>query len=147
MSRIISIGTAVPQHLTPQDTILEFMHAAYYNEVASRKLNVLFNNSGIEKRYSVLPDFDKDRHEHLFFNGVPSKADVKDKMNVFKKEAIPLAIQAIDNAFEKIDTSCLNFNITHLITVSCTGLYSPGLDAVLVKELELPPTIFHMAVN
>src|SRR6185295_9713832 len=92
-------------------------------------------------------DFDKDRHEHLFFNGVPSKADVKDKMNVFKKEAIPLAIQAIDKAFEKIDTSCLNFNITHLITVSCTGLYSPGLDAVLVKELELPPTIFHMAVN
>jgi predicted naringenin-chalcone synthase len=147
MSRLISIGTAVPQHLTSQDTILEFMHAAYYSEAASRKLNVLFSNSGIDKRYSVLPDFDKGRHKHIFFNGVPCTADIEDKMDVFKKEAAPLALQAIHNAFNKINTSAEDFHITHLITVSCTGLYCPGLDTVLIKELQLPPTIFHTSVN
>ena len=59
MGKIISIGTAVPKHRTAQPAILEFMQAAYGNDVASRKLNVLFNNSGISSRYSVLPDFDK----------------------------------------------------------------------------------------
>lgn len=147
MSRLISIGTAVPQHRTTQDNILNFMHAAYHNDVASRKLNVLFTNSGIEKRYSALPDFDKSRNQHIFFNGVPSKATIDTKMEVFKEEAIPLALDAIHNAFEKINTTIDDFKITHLITVSCTGLYSPGLDAVLMKELNLPAHTFHTSVN
>ena len=147
MSRLISIGTAVPQHSTTQDNILDFMHAAYHNDVASRKLNMLFTNSGIEKRYSALPDFDKNRKKHVFFNGVPSKASVQDKMNVFKQEAVSLAMNAISNAFEKINSNIKEFKITHLITVSCTGLYSPGLDAVLMHELNLPADIFHTSVN
>ena len=147
MSKLISIGTAVPNHLTYQDTILEFMHEAYQNDIASRKLNTLFTHSGIEKRYSALPDFDKARNQHVFFNGSPSKAVIKDKMDVYKQEAVPLALCAVQNAFEKIDTSVKDFGITHLITVSCTGIYAPGLDAVLVKELGLPSSIFHTAVN
>ena len=147
MSRLISIGTAVPQHRTTQDNILDFMHAAYHDEVVSRKLNVLFTNSGIEKRYSALPDFDKNRNQYVFFNGVPSKATIDNKMDVFKEEAISLALSAIHNAFEKINTTPDTFKITHLITVSCTGLYSPGLDAVLMKELNLSPDIFHTSVN
>jgi predicted naringenin-chalcone synthase len=147
MSRLIAIGTAVPQHSTKQEIILDFMHAAYHDETASRKLNILFNNSGIEKRYSTLPDFDGRRNKHVFFNGVPSKATVKDKMTVFKEAAVALALEAIRNAFEKIGTSAHDFKISHLITVSCTGLYSPGLDAVLMKELQLPSDIFHTSVN
>lgn len=147
MSKLISIGTAVPQHLTVQDAILEFMHSAYYSEVASRKLNVLFSNSGIDKRYSVLPDFDKRRHQHIFFNGVPCKADVEDKMRVFKTEAINLSMAAIQRAFENISITSSEFGITHLITVTCTGMYSPGLDTLLLKELGLPTDTFHTAVN
>ncbi len=147
MSRLISIGTAVPQHQTKQEVILDFMHAAYYDEVASRKLNILFNNSGIDQRYSVLPDFDKRRKQHLFFNGVPSTADVEDKMDVFKLLAVPLAMEAVSDAFQKIGRTTGDFKITHLITVSCTGLYSPGLDAILMEELNLPSDIFHTAVN
>lgn len=147
MSRLISIGTAVPQHSTKQDTILEFMHAAYQDETASRKLNVLFNNSGIEKRYSALPDFDKERKQHVFFNGVPSKATIENKMEVFREEAVPLALKAIDQAFEQLHVSIHTFKITHLITVSCTGIYSPGIDAALIKALKLPIDIFHTSVN
>jgi predicted naringenin-chalcone synthase len=147
MSRLISIGTAVPRHSTKQDTILEFMHAAYQNETASRKLNILFNNSGIENRYSALPDFDKERQQHVFFNGVPSNATIEQKMDVFKEEAIPLALKAIDHAFEQINSSIPAFKITHLITVSCTGIYSPGIDAALIKALKLPIDIFHTSVN
>lgn len=147
MSKIISIGTAVPQHRTAQPAILEFMQAAYGNDVASRKLNILFNNSGISSRYSVLPDFDKSKQQHIFFNGTPSNANVADRLNVFKEKAIPLAIEAIEDSFLKINTTIEEFGITHLITVSCTGLYAPGLDAELVDKLKLPNDIFHTSVN
>ena len=147
MSRIISIGTAVPQHRTEQATILEFMHSAYDDAIASRKLNVLFNNSGISRRYSALPDFDKTRNEHIFFNGTPSTANVVDRIDIFKQRAIPLALNAVTNAFEKTNHSFSEKEITHLITVSCTGLFAPGLDAVLMNELNLPKDIFHTSVN
>ena len=147
MSKIISIGTAVPKHRTEQPAILEFMHAAYGNDTSSRKLNVLFHNSGISTRYSAIPDFDKNRHQHIFFNGTPSKANVVDRLDVFKEQAIPLAIDAINNSFEKINTGIDAFGITHLITVTCTGLSAPGIDALLIEQLNLPKDIFHTSVN
>ena len=147
MSKIISIGTAVPKHRTAQPAILEFMQAAYGNNVASRKLNVLFNNSGISSRYSVIPDFDKSKQQHIFFNGKPSTATVKDRLDIFKEQSIPLAIEAINEAFKKINSNINEFSVTHLITVSCTGLYAPGLDAELMEKLNLPNDIYHTSVN
>ena len=31
--------------------------------------------------------------------------------------------------------------LTHLVTVSCTGFLAPGVDLALIKELGLPPTV------
>ncbi len=147
MSKLISIGTATPAYKTSQPAILEFMHTAYNNETTSRKLNLLFHNSGIESRYSVLPDFDKSKQQHVFFNGTPSKANVENRLTAFKERAIPLATNAIDDAFKKINTTLHEFGITHLVTVTCTGLSAPGLDAELIEHLNLPKDIFHTSVN
>lgn len=147
MSKIISIGTAVPKHRSKQAAILEFMHAAYSNETASRKLNMLFGNSGIEERYSVLPDFDKTRNEHVFFNGTPSKANVENRISVFKDRALPLAIEAIHASFKNIDTTIEAYGVTHLITVTCTGLSAPGIDAEIIEQLKLPNDIYRTSVN
>jgi predicted naringenin-chalcone synthase len=123
------------------------MHAAYGNETASRKLNVLFSHSGINERYSVLPDFDKQRNDHVFFNGVPSKANVVNRLDVFKERAVPLALEAIRTAFEKLDTTVEKHGVTHLITVTCTGLSAPGIDAAIVEALGLPDDIYRTSVN
>ncbi|HEX8515248.1 MAG TPA: type III polyketide synthase [Bacteroidia bacterium] len=147
MSKIIAIGTAVPEHRSKQTAILEFMHAAYSNETASRKLNVLFSHSGIEERYSVLPDFDKARNEPVFFNGVPSSANVVNRLDVFKERAIPLAIEAIHSAFKKINTTVEAYGVTHLVTVTCTGMSAPGIDADIIRQLNLPEDIFRTSVN
>lgn len=147
MTKILSIGTAVPKHRTKQAAILEFMHSAYDNEVASRKLSVLFNNSGIDERYSVIPDFDKSRDEHIFFNGTPSNATVENRIDVFKERAIPLALEAIDTVFKKLNTTIEEFGVTHLITVTCTGLSAPGIDAELMTRLHLRDDIYRTSVN
>ena len=147
MSTIISIGTAVPQYCANQSTILEFMKSAYHDETASRKLNILFHNSGINTRYSVLPDIGNNLSENSFFNIQQRVPDVKQRITVFKENAASLAIAAMKAAFQKLDTSIADFKITHLITVTCTGIYAPGLGATLIEKLNLPDDIFHTAIN
>jgi predicted naringenin-chalcone synthase len=147
MSTIISIGTAVPEHRAEQSAILEFMQAAYLDDTASRKLNILFHNSGIKARYSVLPDFGGHQSGNSFFEVDQSVPDVKQRLNVFKESAPSLAMAAIKVAFQKLETSIADFKITHLITVTCTGIYAPGLGASLIEQLKLPEDIFHSAIN
>jgi predicted naringenin-chalcone synthase len=147
MSTIISIGTAVPQYSADQGNILEFMKSAYSDATASRKLNILFHNSGIKTRYSVVPDFANKQSEPQLFDKNLKVPDVSKRMNVFKENAASLAINAIQNAFQKLDTNIADFKITHLITVTCTGIYSPGIGAALIEQLNLPEDIFHTAIN
>ncbi|MFO7656039.1 MAG: type III polyketide synthase [Bacteroidales bacterium] len=147
MSTIISIGTAVPQYSAKQSTILEFMKTAYNDDTASRKLNILFHNSGIQTRYSVLPDFGNNQTVNSFFNIYQRVPDVTQRSILFKENAASLAITAMKVAFQKLNTSIADFKITHLITVTCTGIYAPGLGAALIEQLDLPDDIFHTAIN
>ena len=147
MSRIISIGTAVPQYGTKQSSILDFMVSAYDDEKVTRKLGLLFNHSGIESRYSTLPDFNNSISNDLFFTGDNGEPTVEDRLNIYKNEAVTLAIAAIKDAFLKIESTVNKFGITHLITVTCTGIYAPGLDAELISHLNLSNEIFHTGIN
>jgi predicted naringenin-chalcone synthase len=147
MSRIISIGTALPEYGTKQSLLLDFMNAAYNNSEASRKLNALFSKSGISMRYSVVPDFSKINSNNTFFkrnNGFPN---IEERLEIFKKNAVPMAIKAIDCSLNKMNKSLKNFQITHLITVSCTGLQAPGIDVEIMSKLNLANDIFHTSVN
>ena len=146
LSRIISIGTAVPEYSTNQDTILQFMHQAYNDPTASRKLNVLFHQSAINCRNSAIPDFSDFDKRKLFplTHEIPM---VTQRIDMFKQKALPLSVKAIENAFKNIQASVAEFGISHLITVTCTGIYNPGLDIELIEELKLPSDTFHTALN
>jgi predicted naringenin-chalcone synthase len=146
MGRIISIGTAVPQYSAKQNGILHFMRSAYGDETASRKLNILFHSSGISSRHSVLPDFGETHPEQELFFG-ETQPGVDKRMKVYQEHAVSLAIEAIQIALQKINGDVEAFGITHLITVSCTGLHAPGIDAAIMEKLGLPNDIFHTSVN
>jgi predicted naringenin-chalcone synthase len=145
-SRIVAIGTAVPDYLTSQDTILHFMHREYQDATASRKLNILFHQSAIESRYSVVPDF-SDTDERSLFPLSHELPHVADRMEVYRKQSLPLAVKAVNAACTTIQSTVEEWGITHLITVTCTGIYAPGLDIELLQELNLPPDTFRTALN
>jgi len=145
-SRIVSIGTAVPEYRSSQHTILDFMHKEYQNASASRKLNILFHQSAIESRHSVVPDF-QDTENRSLFPLTHELPDVTDRMNVYKAHSLPLALKAVENAFTNINSTINEFGITHLITVTCTGIYAPGLDIDILQALDLPKDIFRTALN
>jgi predicted naringenin-chalcone synthase len=60
-------------------------------------------------------------------------------MQVYEAEAPPLAIKASMEALASAGTR--PDQITHLVTVSCTGFAAPGFDIALVNGLGLSPSV------
>lgn len=148
MSKIISIGTAVPPYKHEQENILQFMQKAYaLNEAEKRKLRFLYHHSGIHNRYSVIPDYCRPVSEWKFYphtENLEPFPNLEQRMAWFDKYAAPLSVDAIRKCLhDKME----NESITHLITVSCTGMSAPGLDLQLMELMDLPRHIFRTSVN
>ncbi|MDP4129002.1 MAG: type III polyketide synthase [Bacteroidota bacterium] len=148
MSQIKSIGTAVPRFKHDQNEILNFMSRIYaFNEKDRRKLRYLYGQSGISNRYSVLSDYSKSPQNWTFYpptENLEPFPSLEKRMELFNQFAPALSAEAVLN--------CLQNNlsakeITHLITVTCTGLSAPGLDLYLMDLLDLPKNIFRTSVN
>lgn len=123
------------------------MQTAYKNNTASRKLKLLFHQSGIKKRYSVVPDFNPDCSDKIIFATGKTAPNVEERLLVYKEHAASLAIDAIHKAIKKLNSTPAEIKISHLITVTCTGLYSPGIDTEIMERLQLPNDIFRTSVN
>lgn len=147
MSKLVSVGTAVPVHRHRQEEILDFMIRVYaMNETDKRKLKYLYHKSGIDTRYSVIPDYSLPAAEWQFYSPTENLEPfpkLEQRMKWFGKEAAALSLQAIGKCMERFPGT----EITHLITVSCTGMSAPGLDLELLELLKLPPTTFRTSVN
>ena len=144
---ISSIGTAVPKYNTNQVDIAEFMvDRLSMDDEAARELKILYRASGIKTRYSVLPDFQQNGGMP-FFNDGPDRDEptVASRMTLFKKEALALGISAVKSALDQTNLAPPDF--THLIAVSCTGMYAPGLDIELIEELGFNTNIERTAIN
>jgi len=148
LAKIISIATAVPEYKHTQQHLLEFMEGAYgADEKQKRILSYLYNHSGIETRYSVIPDFTLPVSEWQFF---PKTTDLEPfpnlehRMKWFHKHAMPLSLQS---ATKCIDGIIHKDEITHLITVSCTGMSAPGLELQLMEAMGLSPDTSRTAIN
>jgi predicted naringenin-chalcone synthase len=148
LSKIISIGTAVPSYRHSQEDILHFMQRVYaMNETEKRKLKFLYHQSGIDTRYSVIPDYSRNAGEWVF---CPNEENLEPfpslelRMKWFNKYAGPLSVNAITNC---LGNHAQPKDITHLITVSCTGMSAPGLDLQVMELMELPSNIYRTSVN
>ena len=148
MSFITSIGTATPPHLLGQSAIAEFMtRAMELGEDDARKLRILFRASGIETRYSVLDDYGKTEDFHFYENtpGMEPFPSTKRRLELYRRHALAVSLEAVSSCLAPLDLR--KDSITHLIVVSCTGMYAPGLDIDLVKALGLNSDIERTSIN
>jgi alpha-pyrone synthase len=144
---INSIGKANPRYKIKQDDVLNFMVKAHQlNDEEAHKLKVLYRATGINERYSTIPDYQNNGDFQMYpdndqLEPFPSTGA---RSNWYKKEALGLSIEAINNCVEdKVSLS----DITHLITVSCTGMYAPGLDIDLVNQTTIPADVERTSIN
>ena len=136
------IGTAVPNVRIAQGVLAQFMKDHIpFSVKESHHLDLLYRASGIQFRHSIIDDF-KNGNSSRFFNE-KAETDLQNRMRLYEVEAPKLAINAIKNGLNKYDLS----QLTHLITVSCTGMYAPGIDLDLLRLLDLNPSIERTAIN
>ncbi len=135
MTRIREIKTALPAIKNSQEEIAAYMQSTYQKSFA---VNQVYADTRIESRHSVLADFQSEPTLPLFFNGHEPK--MQERMAKYFQLAPALAMDAI----RQLDGYA---NMTHLITVSCTGLAAPGLETILQEELNLSPDLQKATVN
>ncbi|OSZ77636.1 naringenin-chalcone synthase [Chitinophagaceae bacterium IBVUCB2] len=147
MSKIISIGTAIPAFKHEQSVILDFMQRVYaLDEKDKRKLKYLYRQGGIDTRYSVIPDYSSPAAEWAFYSSTENLEPfpkLEKRMQWYQQHAAQLSLAAINKCIDQSP----EHTITHLITVSCTGMSAPGLDLELLELLNLPTTTFRTSIN
>jgi predicted naringenin-chalcone synthase len=149
LSNILSIGTALPAYRHAQEDIREFMRIVYaLDPVEERKLRYLYQHSGISFRYSVIPDYSRPVKEWKFYPHAESLEpfpSLEMRMAWYQKYAAALSMDAIRNCLQPLGNNAPA--ITHLLTVSCTGMSAPGLDLQVMELMELPRDIHRSSVN
>jgi predicted naringenin-chalcone synthase len=117
------------------------------NEAEKRKLRFLYHHSGIRQRYSVIADYSRAVQEWKFYpqsEGLEPFPSLEQRMAVFHRKAPQLSVDAIRNCLDGVLSPK---EITHLITVSCTGMSAPGLELQVMELMDLDKNIFHTSVN
>jgi predicted naringenin-chalcone synthase len=147
VSYLIKIATAVPEYRYEQGELAAFYANSTNDERAKRKINILASKSGISTRYSVLKDYGETVENFTFFpknTALLPTPSLTQRMAIYRKAALQLSLKSIQKLpnFEAIKSK-----ITHIITVTCTGLFAPGLDIELMHSLALPPTTHRSSVN
>lgn len=156
---ILGLGTSLPPHTMTQEAALEMSHNIICRDERQRRLmRVLFRKAAVQQRHTAVPhpiaykwyDEDSHRQETAAGNGTDSATGgngngfvawgptTRERMQLYADHAAPLAKKAVGRAFEEggVDPR----DVTHLITVSCTGFDAPGVDIELIDGLRLSPT-------
>ncbi|MDX1739961.1 MAG: type III polyketide synthase [Rhodothermales bacterium] len=143
VTTIESIATGHPPFGGSQIEAAEFMsRITSLPEAIRSRIPELYQRSSIDHRYTCISDFLHDSPEHFDFypknweiDPAPTTADRNTK---YRESVVPLAEAVARTAIESAGLA--PERITHVVAVSCTGFFAPGLDIALVKRLGLPAT-------
>ncbi len=136
------IGTAVPTQRLSQAEAVQVAHRINADSPEqARLLSRIYQKTKVLSRGSVLLEndgVDGSIKERLSFYGSESPGTAE-RMRAFEEYAGGLALEAAAKALS--DGAISSAAITHLVTVSCTGFQSPGVDLFLIEKLELAPSV------
>jgi len=147
LSYIKAIETSVPENCHQQSAITSFYENSTNDLGIRRKIRAIASKAEIDTRYSVLADFSRIPDDFTFFaknSSLEPEPNLTQRMACFKNEAFKLAIETIKKIKNIEETKS---SITHVITVTCTGLFTPGLDVEIIKEFDLKPSTQRSSIN
>jgi predicted naringenin-chalcone synthase len=135
------VATAVPDYEC-HETFLNGLPTILPPEKVKR-LQRVASQSQIQKRYSVLNPLIGEADQDAYYRPgrFPSTGD---RMQTYRKEALPLASRAIRDLNLSEDEL---EGVTHLIVTSCTGFYAPGLDIEIIREWNLSPSVRRLLIT
>jgi predicted naringenin-chalcone synthase len=138
MSYILNISTAVPEYRIEREELMDFYRKAFASESPRffQKINFLEKKTNIATRYSCIPDY-QGKESELYTDG-NYEQPLEKRMELYKDKIIPLSCKAVDGIL--LEAGISSREITHLLTVSCTGMFAPGIEFLIAKKYGLEHT-------
>lgn len=134
------IETSLPEFLYRQDAVCEEMkRSVATTELEKRILHRIYSQSGIETRRSVLGGFPGKGAGRDPFEGQGTDAGTGLRNRIYEEKARELFVETAEKLTHDLKDRTLE--ITHLITISCTGFYAPGPDFDIIRHLKLDPSL------
>lgn len=142
MAWLQSVQTTVPETVVTQRAVRDIFAAQPgMDRLAQRIIASAFDASGIERRHTVIDEFDPAHvgDAPVFFDRsrqVLRAPSTRVRNDVYTLTAGSLFVDAARRAVGAaggIDAG----DITHVVTVSCTGFYAPGPDHEIARDLGL----------
>ncbi len=134
--KITSVAKQLPKYSRSTADILPYLEIwlSGQDDRFKRKVLKLFENAGVDKRYSIMDA------EEVFLN-----TSFEEKNAIYVREVITLAESALLKSLEKANIK--PEDIDYIITVSCTGIMIPSLDAYLINRLKMKQDIVRLPVT
>jgi predicted naringenin-chalcone synthase len=147
---ILGLGTAVPSTRVTQEEAAGIARSLCCRTPEQQTwLPLMYQHSGIHARYLVVgrQTVEDILHGTTYSQSpfLPTGRDddrgptTGQRMRVYAAKAGPLAIRAAQQALQLAELG--PGAITHLVTVSCTGMAAPGVDYELIQGLGLAATV------
>jgi predicted naringenin-chalcone synthase len=134
--KITAVAKQLPQYTRETKDIIPYLNLWLYGqeERFQRKVIKLFEGAGVDRRYSIMDA------EEVFLN-----TSFEEKNDIYVREVIKLGEQALLKSLKKANLQPTD--IDYIITVSCTGIMIPSLDAYLINRLKMRQDIVRLPVT
>ena len=131
-----AVAKALPDFWRETADIIPFLDGWLkdHDERFVRKVKKIFEGAAVDRRYSFMSP------EEVF-----SDLSFEERNNIYAREGIKLGSQCLKNALEK--AAWQPEDLDYIITVSCTGIMIPSLDAYLINNLKLRQDIVRLPVT
>ena len=135
-TRIVTVAKALPEHGRTTEEIIPFVKLwlADEDERFQRKVIKIFEGAAVDKRYGVM------NIEEVF-----TATSFKDKNDIYIREVKKLGKVVLQKALHQSDWQA--DSLDYIITVSCTGIMIPSLDAYLINDLGLREDVVRLPVT
>jgi alkylresorcinol/alkylpyrone synthase len=134
--KIITAAKQLPQYSRTTADILPLLDGWLdgQDERFIKKVKKIFEGAAVDVRYSIMDP------EEVF-----TATSFEEKNDIYIREVIKLGEQVLDNALNKAGWEAQS--IDYIITVSCTGIMIPSLDAYLINKMKLRQDIVRLPVT
>ncbi|POH60547.1 type III polyketide synthase [Arthrobacter glacialis] len=141
-----ALETAVPATILIQHQARDvFAAQPGLTRLGQRLVRTCFDSAAIDTRHTAVAEMSLDFHspDPMFYDGATGlllNPTTKQRNDLFAAEATALFIEAAAKAL----AACRELgaaDITHVVTVSCTGFFNPGPDYKIVRALGLNPSV------
>ena len=134
--KIVNVATENPDFSRETKDVLPFldMWLEGQDERFQRKVKKIFEGANVDKRYSIMDP------EEVF-----SIHSFETRNAIYAREMIVLGEKVLKKALQKANWQPQTLD--YIITVSCTGIMIPSLDAYLINSLNLKQDIVRLPVT